>query len=294
MCDFHSVIVDGAGRIYHTPNNSHSTIAAYYNLADGLVAKWWECEWSGRGGVNAVPTPERLVQLRGKSTTPTSAAYDAAYKHYSKLAEILAVDADENTVFPAPFDQPEYQDVRDAAMAAVIERERRAADARAETIRRAAIAEAEAEADAIAEKLDSTFIGFTTTQEIAFLRRLMESSSLTVAIEDVAEEEIKSAVESATEDMISTEDAYSYVLDGGDYIQTDNVRQYAKEHCDLIDEDDADEYVRKNSSIEDVFPDELQEKIDEAFKEGFEHCRTGSDPKAKFINGMPAFLFNKD
>lgn len=105
MCHFHSVIVTGDGRILHDESNSHSTIASKHNLGADLDAKWWECEWDGRGAM-----PVNLVQSRGKDTAPTAAAERAAQRHYEKLAAIVSGDLDPADTFP--FDGPDYRDVR--------------------------------------------------------------------------------------------------------------------------------------------------------------------------------------
>jgi len=281
MCDFHSVIVTGVGRILHNVSNSHSGIAAQYSLESGLDAKWWECEWDGRGDM---PLVVDLVQSRGKESSPTQTAYRAAEAHYSKLAEIMAVDADESTVFPYPFNQPEYEDVRTEAMAAVIERERRAAAEAAAAVRKQAIAEAEAEANAVAEKFEAAFIGFNHDQEIAFMRHLIENSALSCSIEDVAEDEIHAARDAADE-WDSDHPAYQAGLESG----------YESASEDMYSHDYVCGNIRdfiKDKDIPDLFEDELSESRDEGYALGYRDAKQGKAAAVDYsIDGMPSFLF---
>jgi hypothetical protein len=275
MCDFHSVIVTNEGKILHHPSNSHSQTAAHFGLPTGLDATWFECEWDGIG-----LQPIQLIQLRGKTTTPSYLAERAAEHHYNKLAAIMSVDADENTVFPAPFDAPEYEDVRRKAMSAKIERERRAAEESAAAIKRAQLAEAEAEAEAVAEKFDSAFIGFNHEQEIAFIRHLLENSSLSVELSDVAETEIEAAREAGYED--GQEAGYESGQQSG--YESASEDMYTPDYTqELIDE--AVKEAREECRSEDS--DEYQT----AYEAGFLACKTGASPTVTHINGLPSFLF---
>jgi hypothetical protein len=165
VCDFHSVIVTGNGRILHLASNSHSDIARHNGLESGIDAKWWECEWNGRGSM-----PLNLVQnRRDGQAEPTKVAERAAESHYKKLALIVAGDLDPATTFP--FDQPEYSDVR-------------AIYAEATAVR---------QAEPMAAQIES----LDTAAQIAILRAIAENLSLDMA--DVAAEEIQAAEESAEE-----------------------------------------------------------------------------------------------
>jgi hypothetical protein len=191
MCDFHSVIVTGDGRILHSPCNSHSSIARANSLDFGLDAKWWECEWNGRGEM-----PVNIVQQRGKETAPTQAAYRAAESHYRKLAAIVAGDSDPSTVFP--FCQLEYSDVREMyAKAAALKK---------------------------VEPIAELFEGLDDQTAQAVIRELVETLSLDMT--EIAAEEIETAIEnddtrydagyeagmeSACEDMYSWESVQEHV-----------------------------------------------------------------------------------
>lgn len=280
MCHFHSVIVTADGRILHLPCNSHSSIAAHNQLDSSLDAGWWEAEWDGRGA-----QPVDLIQTRGKTSTVTSLAERATDSHYAKLAAILAVDADENTVFPAPFDQPEYSDVREAALRAVTERKRKAEREAAEAVKAEQIAEAEREAEAVADKLSATFISFNLMQEIAFFRHLIECNDLSCSVADVAEDEIEEAEEAARSDMFTQADLDDSYNAGSEAACED---LYTYEYM----QEQIEEAVEKATE---EAAEEAEEKAEEArqqgYLEGFKACKEGSQPQAAFINGMPAFLF---
>lgn len=167
MCDFHSVIVTGDGRILHNPSNSHSAIASEHNLGYGLDAKWWECEWNGTGDM-----PEPLVQTRGKTAVPTSLAERAAEAHYRKLALVMSGDLDPNVT--APFDRDEYRDVRDAYHAAIAERK----------------------ADEMIGPIIEAMGDMSSSAANKMIRRLVDDLNLDMS--EIAADEIESAIDNDT------------------------------------------------------------------------------------------------
>lgn len=158
MCDFHSVIVTGDGRILHNASNSHSNIAHANDLDMGLDAKWWECEWNGEGDF-----PSTLIQTRGKNSVPTSLAHRVAESHYRKLALIVAGELDPHIT--SPFNLDEYVDVRNRYNNAL----------------------AEQRAVSIADQFEELSHG----AQIAFVRAL--TSEFGLDMEEVASDEIEVA-----------------------------------------------------------------------------------------------------
>jgi len=172
MCDFHSVIVTGDGRILHNESNSHSNIACSNNLPSGLDAKWWECEWDGKGEM-----PVCLVQTRGKDSAPTGVAERAAESHYKKLALIVAGELDPADVLP--FNLPEYADVRRVYTEIMAEKQIETVYAPIETL------------------MTETLSDLPDSVVVKIFRTLAES--LSIEISEIAAEEIEAAEESGNE-----------------------------------------------------------------------------------------------
>lgn len=232
MCDFHSVIVDGAGRIYHLPSNSHSAIAAHFNLNnEALESPHWECEWDGIGA-----QPINLCQLRGKVTAePTSMAVRAVDRHYAKLASFLKGDRDADPLFLTA----DYSDVPGRLEWAKREDERRAKIEKLE----AELAAERATAELLGRAMFATFgeqlEALPDAAMIIAIRQFVEESSVTM--EETAEEEI----ESATNDMIPTDSAYDYVLGDGGYIACDDMDDYVKNSDDYFTQDQLDDAIEE-------------------------------------------------
>ena len=255
MCDFHSVIVTGDGRILHHPSNSHSTTASFFALDTGLDAAWWECEWNGIGDMSV--GPYGIVQLRGKSVSPTSLAVREATRHYEKLAKIMAGEADPLTT--APFDQPEYCDVREKLQALEAERAKQVAIS---------------EAEALGENLATSFDDMTVEAQILAIRALAET--LSIDMTDIAAEEISEAEESAEER--GSESSYESGREDGYEAASEEL--YTQEYMD----EQIGEAVEKAT-------DEDSECYQKAFEAGFLACKTGATPAVQYINGLPSFLF---
>lgn len=232
MCHFHSVIVDGAGRIYHLQSNSHSAIAAHFNLYNAeLNSPFWECEWDGIGA-----QPVNLCQQRGSmKVEPTSAAVRAADQHYAKLATIIKGDYLPGDVYP--FNLPEYSDVPEQLVRvremSVIRAEQEKAQAKRKAERKIAEDLGAMIFSVFGEKLEA----LPDDAMVIAIRQFVELSSVTM--EETAADEI----ESATDDMISTDDAYSYVLDGGGYISQDELDDYVKDSDDYYTQDQLDDAI---------------------------------------------------
>lgn len=238
MCHFHSVIVDGAGRIYHRPENSHSGIAYYYKLDNSdLSSPFWECEWDGIG-----EQPVHLCQNRGRNIEPTALAVAAADRHYAKLASFLKGDNDSSPLFLAP----EYADVpahiewakAEIAHSAKVEAEQ----ALAKRLRESA----EALGQSIFASVGAAVEALSDEGMILAVRAFVQE--LSVSLEDVASEEI----DAATEDMIRTEDAEEYVcgngdyayIGDGDYIYTGDMDQYVGDSDDYFTQDQLDTAIK--------------------------------------------------
>jgi hypothetical protein len=242
MCDFHSVIVDGAGKIYHLPSNSHSGIAAHHNLNnDELSAPFWECEWDGVG-----EQPVELCQHRHQMKhEPTALAVSAVDRHYALLAKVLwgEVPVDECSY---PFNTADYSDVPARIKWAKAETEQRAEHARATAKRKAeddlAVKLASTMFEVFGEKLES----LPDRAMIIAIRKFVEESS--VSMEEVADKEI----EWGREDYIHRDSAYNYVLSDGEYYHQD----------DCVANEDLNDYVRDSNEY--YTQEQLDEAIDEA------------------------------
>jgi len=88
MCDFHSIIVTAAGKIFHLPCNSHVKIRKYFGLSDDNS---WECE----GATDDVRPQKRWDQQK----EPTGAAIRACAKHYESLCAALSGSGDIAEIF---------------------------------------------------------------------------------------------------------------------------------------------------------------------------------------------------
>lgn len=103
MCDFHSIIIDKAGKVYHLPSNSHSSIALRYELYNVKDIQYWEVE------LNPLyeEIPPVLVRPRWQDHLEVPRHIEeVAQKHYQKLKFVLTTGE-----LVAPFNQPEYLDV---------------------------------------------------------------------------------------------------------------------------------------------------------------------------------------
>lgn len=104
MCDYHSILVTGDGKIFHSPTNSH--IKMRVRFFPGINQKAWEVEYN--------PIENRdtcnLIQDRGIGIPP-SVAVRAVERHYEKLVTMHKAIGDDRKLIP-PFDGIDYSDVR--------------------------------------------------------------------------------------------------------------------------------------------------------------------------------------
>lgn len=234
MCDFHSVIVDGAGRIYHLPSNSHSEIARVYNLDNAdLNSPFWECEWNGIG-----EQPPILCQNRGKNTIePTALAVSAIDRHYAKLAKIMSGESENHWSMSTPFNTPEYTDVPARIEWAAEEIQRRADLDKAKAKRAAERKTAELLAETMFNMFGEALESLPDAAMVMAIRAFIEKTSVTM--EETASEEI----ELATEDMISTDSAHDYVLGDGGYIAEDDIDYYVERSDDYFTQSQLDDAI---------------------------------------------------
>jgi hypothetical protein len=185
-----------------------------------------------------------LCQNRGfGKPEPTALAVSAADRHYAKLASFLKGDNDASSLFLTA----DYSDVP-----AMVEHTQRETVRRAE--REAFLAKQRAERESAEALGQSIFASVGAAVEalsdegmILAVRAFIQE--LSVSLEDVAADEIESATESATENMVSLDDGdYAYIGDG-DYIY----------HSDAL------QYCIDNNELDDYYTDEqVEERIDEA------------------------------
>jgi flagellar biosynthesis/type III secretory pathway protein FliH len=201
--------------------------------------------------------PVNLVQQRGKETPPTAAAERAAQRHYEKLAAIVAGDV--NPVDCFPFNQPEYEDVRNVYEQA----------AKAKRIAEKKAAEQEA-LEPLAVLFESLELDF---QEDA-IRSLIDRLGLDIS--EIAEDEIQAAREEGEEE------GYEDGLQSG----------YESASEDMYSIDYHNEEVEREvaEAKEEWEANELEDARAEAYESGWRDGKQDKAPEFDFVSGMPSFL----
>jgi hypothetical protein len=104
VCDYHSVLVDGAGRIYHNATNSHREIRDTLIPDERMV---WEAEANPHHGGSIADY--QLIRRRGQ-VDPPSVAQRAVERHYEALFRLHGGDL--STFLTGPWTSAGYSDVR--------------------------------------------------------------------------------------------------------------------------------------------------------------------------------------
>lgn len=301
MCTFHSVIVSRDGRIYHNPTNSHSSIAGEFGLENlpDQPQQYWECEWDGTGEM-----PANLVQQRNTSGPigngysdrrgeAPDVAWRAAERHYMKLAAVICGELPVET---APFDQPEFIDVRQNVeymreRAAQAERDRIAREeaARIKAEREAREDEARELADKILAPVESLTDSMDKDELTAFVRQVADR--LEREIEDVFGDELAEQIEEAAD--VARDKGYEDGRERGHEDAAEDMYTSDYVHENIADFIDESEWVRIEDAAEDsTIQEMIAEARETAYRAGFAAALTGATPEPTFINGLPSFLFD--